>query len=121
MKGNNIDDVFTALGDSTRRQVIDLLKEKPLRAGELANRFDISPPALSRHLKVLRRAGLIEEERDERDNRARLFRLRREPFTSLHDWLDEVENYWSDQLQAFKQQAELTFAQQYEQGENSDG
>jgi DNA-binding transcriptional ArsR family regulator len=116
---NNIDSTLSALGDSTRRQVIDLLKEKPRRAGELASAFAISAPALSRHLKVLRRAGLIEEQRDETDNRVRLFQLRQAPFVSLHAWLEQVEGFWTDQLSAFKAKAEQTFQQKFESDDSN--
>ena len=63
---------------------------------------------MSRHLRVLRTRGLIEEERLEDDARVRVFRLRREPFTALHAWLDRVETFWAAQLGAFKAHAEST-------------
>lgn len=111
---NNIDTTLSALADPTRRQVIDLLKVKPYRAGELANQFGISNPAMSRHLRVLRQSGLIEERRDERDNRARVFQLRAAPFDEMQQWLETVEGFWNDQLQDFKAQAELRFKEKYE-------
>ena len=60
--GELLDSAFTALSDSTRRAVIRALLKKPLRAGELAESVEMTPPALSRHLRVLRKAGLIVEE-----------------------------------------------------------
>jgi DNA-binding transcriptional ArsR family regulator len=64
---------------------------------------------MSRHLRVLRTRGLVEEQpADPRDSRLRLYRLRREPFTDLRAWLDQVEAFWSDQLGAFKAHAERT-------------
>jgi DNA-binding transcriptional ArsR family regulator len=56
---------------------------------------------MSRHLRVLRRRGLIEEERVDEDARVRLYRLRREPFDGLSSWLRELESFWTDQLDAF--------------------
>ena len=96
-----VDDTLTALADPTRRGVIDLLRKRPHRAGELARHFDVSAPAMSRHLKVLRERGLVDDQRSDEDARARIFRLRREPFSELQAWLTRVEGFWSDQLDAF--------------------
>lgn len=101
-----IDRTLSALADPTRRRVVDLLRVRPRRAGELADAFRMSPPAMSRHLRVLRTTGLVEEERVSEDARVRVFRLRREPFRDLGDWLAEIEAFWSDQLAAFKAHAE---------------
>jgi len=101
-----IDDTLAALADPTRRRVVDLLRERPRRAGELADAFRVSPPAMSRHLRVLRTRGLIEEERGGDDARVRVYRLRPEPFRDLRSWLTEVESFWSGQLGAFKAHAE---------------
>ena len=102
----SLDHTLGALADPTRRGVVELLRGGPRRAGELAQAFHASPPAMSRHLRVLRTRGLIEEERDETDARVRRYRLRPEPFLALHDWLDEVEAFWGDQLRAFKAHAD---------------
>lgn len=101
-----VDSALAALADPTRRQVVDLLRRGPRRAGEIATRLRMSPPALSRHLRVLRRGGLIEEERVEDDARVKLYRLRRKPFRDLQSWLAEVEAVWTDQLASFKAHAE---------------
>jgi DNA-binding transcriptional ArsR family regulator len=101
-----LDRTFTALADPTRRGVVDLLRRKPRRAGELAAAFAMTPPAMSRHLRVLRRTGLVEEEGLEHDARVRVYRLRPEPFAALRGWLDEVEELWAGQLDAFKAHAE---------------
>ena len=61
---------------------------------------------MSRHLGVLRRAGLVEEESPDDDARARIYQLRRAPFSQLRGWLDQVEAFWADQLAAFKAHAE---------------
>lgn len=96
-----LDATLSALADPTRRQVVELLRERPRRAGELARASRTSAPAMSRHLRVLRRGGLVEEERVDDDARIRLYRLRREPFDALSHWLREVESFWTDQLDAF--------------------
>lgn len=103
-----LDATFSALADPTRRGVIDLLRREPRRAGDLADELGMSRPAMSRHLKVLRTTGLIEPASDDADLRARIYRLRPEPFSNLRDWLDEVEVFWSGQLASFKAHAERT-------------
>ena len=102
----SVDGTLAALADPTRRRVVDLLRRRPRRAGELAAAFDMSAPAISRHLRVLRTRGLIEEERVEDDARVRVYRLRPQPFRELQSWLEQVESFWSDQLDAFKVHAE---------------
>jgi DNA-binding transcriptional ArsR family regulator len=96
-----LDRTLGALADPTRRRVVELLRERPRRAGELAAAFDASAPAMSRHLRVLRTRGLVEEEGVEDDARVRVYRLRREPFDALSLWLRELESFWSDQLESF--------------------
>lgn len=88
--------------------MIELLRRGPRRAGELASASDASPPAMSRHLRVLRRSGLVEEQRSEDDARVRVYRLRPEPFRALHGWIEDVQAFWSEQLDAFKEHAERT-------------
>ena len=104
----SLDRTFAALADPTRRRVVELLRKKPRRAGELAAAFGMSPPAMSRHLRVLRRTSLVEEDSPEEDARVRLYRLRPEKFAALRGWLEELEEFWSEQLGAFKEHAERT-------------
>ncbi len=96
-----LDRTLAALADPTRRRVLELLRERPRRAGELAAASRASAPAMSRHLRVLRTRGLIEEERVDDDARVRVYRLRREPLSALQSWLRELESFWSDQLASF--------------------
>ncbi|MEQ1508433.1 MAG: metalloregulator ArsR/SmtB family transcription factor, partial [Myxococcota bacterium] len=96
-----IDRTLAALADPTRRQVIEQLRVRPRRAGELSAALDASPPAMSRHLRVLRRSGLVDERGDPTDGRLRVYALRREPFDALTGWLAEIEGYWTDQLASF--------------------
>ena len=102
----NVDTTLAALSDPTRRAVIDLLRVQPRRAGELAEALAMNAAALSRHLRVLRKSGLIVDDEVEHDARVRLYRLRPGAFVSLRDWLNEVEAFWGDQLQSFKRHAE---------------
>ena len=101
-----IDQTIAALADPTRRAVIDLLRKKPHTPSEIADRLDTSRPAMSKHLKVLRQAGLVEEELDEDDARVRTYQLRHAPFKELRSWVEEVEAFWTDQLASFKAHAE---------------
>jgi DNA-binding transcriptional ArsR family regulator len=103
-----LDRTFAALADPTRRRVIDLLRKRPRRAGELAAAVEMTPPAMSRHLRVLRRSGLVDERGLEEDARVRVYQLRAEPFAAVRSWLDEVEAFWTDQLGAFAAHAERT-------------
>lgn len=93
--------VFAALADPTRHAVVELLRQKPQRAGELADALGMSAPALSRHLRVLRRNGLIVDDAIDEDARVRLYRLEPTAFISMRDWLTELESFWNDQLGAF--------------------
>jgi DNA-binding transcriptional ArsR family regulator len=99
-------DVFEALADPTRRHVIQLLGSRPRRAGELAEEVGASPSALSRHLKVLLDASIVEDERIPEDARVRVFSLRRDSLTSVQAYLDQLQAEWRDQLQSFKQHVE---------------
>ena len=97
---------FGALSDASRRQMIRLLLQKPRRAGELAESLDMSPQALSRHLRVLRKAGLVSEQGIERDARVRIYSVHATAFQPVQDYMAQVENLWQRQLQAFKALAE---------------
>ncbi len=105
-----LDRALTALADPKRRSTVDLLRRRPRRAGELAQALKLSAPAMSRHLRVLRRTGLVEESSLEDDARVRVYRLKREPFDQLTAWLAEVQSFWTAQLDAFKEHAERHLA-----------
>lgn len=102
----DLDATFLALADGNRRAVIDLLRKQPRRAGEIAAVLELSPPALSRHLRVLRRSGLIREQGLEQDARVRIYHLRKKPFDELRAWLEEVESFWAGELAAFSDHVE---------------
>lgn len=103
---SDLDRTLTALADPTRRGVVELLRKRPRRAGELAASLGLSPPAMSRHLRVLRTTGLVDETSLSEDARVRIYRLRPAPFNALRRWLDEVESFWSLELDAFRRHAE---------------
>ena len=108
MRAVAVDETFAALADPARRRTVELLRARPRRAGELAEAQGLTAPQMSKHLRVLRTHGLVEEERGgpDDDARVRVYRLRREPFAALGTWVAEVEAFWDDQLRAFKAHAE---------------
>jgi DNA-binding transcriptional ArsR family regulator len=89
-----------AIADPIRRRVLELVRDRELPAGELADEFPVSRPAVSRHLRVLREAGLV---RERRDGRLRLYRSDPAGLAELRAWLD---SYWADRLDALKALAE---------------
>jgi DNA-binding transcriptional ArsR family regulator len=104
----SLDRTLLALADPYRRRVVDLLCERPRRAGELAEATHLAFPAMSRHLRALRESGLVEEDRHESDSRVRIYRLRQEPISELKAWLEQTEKHWIRQLTAFKAHLQKT-------------
>jgi len=102
----DLDTTLAALADPDRRRTIDVLREGPRRAGELARAVGLPAPAMSRHLRVLRQSGLVEESHPEFDARVRIYSLRTRPIAELRAWLDETEVLWTEQLAAFKRHVE---------------
>jgi DNA-binding transcriptional ArsR family regulator len=93
-------DAATAIADPIRRRVLELVRDDELPAGTLAAEFAVSRPAVSRHLRVLREAGLVTERRE---GRRRLYRANLEPLAELREWLDA---YWAGRLEALRKLAE---------------
>lgn len=91
----NLDNTFAALSDPTRRAILARLATGEATVGELAEPFDISLPAISRHLKVLESASLIENEREGKHRRCR---LKPEALASATEWLDFHRRFWSGSL-----------------------
>ena len=104
--------VFLALADPSRRQVMELLSRGPRRAGELARSVGSSPAAMSRHLKMLLRVGLVVDERIEDDARVRQFRLRPQAMEPAADWWAEVMAAWRVQLESYQRHVEQRVSQQ---------
>jgi DNA-binding transcriptional ArsR family regulator len=98
----NIDATFAALADPARRRVVELLGQKPRRAGELAEALDLPAPAMSRHLRELKSAGLVEETHPEFDARVRIYALKDGARADLKKWLESTERMWANQLASFK-------------------
>ncbi|HZQ92847.1 MAG TPA: metalloregulator ArsR/SmtB family transcription factor [Terriglobales bacterium] len=91
--------VFAALADPTRCAVLDLLRAGAQPAGQIARRFPVSRPAVSKHLRQLRRAHLVEEHRA---GRQRLYRLNPEPLKLVDHWLESYRTFWSANLASLK-------------------
>jgi DNA-binding transcriptional ArsR family regulator len=98
----NIDQVFTALADPSRRRAVELLGNQPRRAGDLAAALALPPPALSRHLRILKECGLVEETHPEFDARVRIYALKHGAMSELKRWLAATETMWATQLAALK-------------------
>ncbi len=105
----SLDRTLQALAEPTRRAVVGLLRDGPQRAGEIADALAMSRQAMSRHLRVLRQAGVIQEvaAADPGDDaRARIYRLDAQPLADLQAWLGDVQAFWGAQMQAFRKRAE---------------
>ena len=95
-----MDAALKAIAEPRRREILRLVKDEALSAGEIASHFDISWPAVSQHLGVLKEAGLVAERRN---GVRRLYRVRPEGLTAVQAFLEE---FWSDRLAALKREAE---------------
>ncbi len=97
---------FSALADPTRRAVLDLLRAGTRPAGEIARAFPVSRPAISKHLKILRRAHLVEERRE---GRHRMYQLNPEPLKAVDSWLEHYRSFWSASLTNLKSFVEAEY------------
>jgi DNA-binding transcriptional ArsR family regulator len=89
-----------AIVEPRRRRILTLVRDEELSAGEIASHFDVSRPAVSQHLTVLKEAGLVDERRN---GTRRLYRARPEGLADLREFLD---GFWNDRLEALKREAE---------------
>jgi DNA-binding transcriptional ArsR family regulator len=92
--------VVHAISEPRRREILRLVRDRELAAGEIAARFDVTRPAISQHLTVLKNAGLVSERRD---GTRRLYRARPEGLAELQSFLD---GFWEDRLERLKRAAE---------------
>ena len=93
-----LDHIFYALSDPTRREILEVLSKGEAQVGELAHRFDLTPPAVSKHLKVLERGNLIERKAHETDGRARVLVLKAEQLGKANHWIEKHRQYWNDRF-----------------------
>jgi DNA-binding transcriptional ArsR family regulator len=93
-------DAFGALSDATRRQVLDLLSRRERTAGELGSAFpSVSQPGISRHLRVLREAGLV---RVRHQDRHRVYSLRTEGLAPVDAWISKYRGFWESELDSLE-------------------
>src|SRR5712675_821387 len=90
---------FQALSDPTRRAVLDLLRRGSQPAGQIAGAFPVSRPAISKHLRLLRRAHLVHEHRE---GRHRVYQLNPEPLRAIDTWLEQYRSFWKMSLTNLK-------------------
>ena len=90
---------FTALADPTRLRIVELLAEREYAAGDLVERFSLSQPAVSQHLRVLRVAGLV---RVRRDAQRRMYTLEPQGLAEIDAWLSKYRRFWSTRLTALE-------------------
>ncbi len=101
--GARMGHVFGAIADSTRRDILDLLRRRDLTAGELAERFPVSRPAISRHLRILRQAGLV---RETRQAQLRIYSLEPQPLAEVARWVARYQVFWGARLHDLKRHVE---------------
>ncbi len=92
-----VTDVFGALANPVRRKILELLRDGPRAAGDIASEFDLNRPAVSEHLQVLRIAGLVSEEAR---GRQRFYHLNAAALAEVGEWLHPFERYWQQRMRA---------------------
>jgi DNA-binding transcriptional ArsR family regulator len=112
---DRIELVARAIAEPRRRQILAMVRERELSAGEIASHFDVSRPAISQHLTVLRGAGLLSERRQ---GTSRLYRAQPEALADLREFLNE---FWTDRLERLKLAAELEQQRRNKRGKRRDG
>lgn len=100
---------FQALADPTRRAVLDLLRRGSQPAGQIASAFPISRPAISKHLRLLRRAHLVTERREGRN---RVYQLNAEPLRAVDSWIEQYRAFWASSLNSLKNFVEAEHARE---------
>lgn len=100
---------FQALADPTRRAVLDLLRKGSQPAGQIALAFPVSRPAISKHLRLLRRAHLV---REHREGRHRVYQLNPEPLRAVDSWIEQYRSFWSANLASLKAFVEAEHARE---------
>jgi len=104
---------FHALADPTRRAVLDLLRQGAQPAGQIAGAFPVSRPAISKHLRQLRRARLVVEHRR---GRHRYYQLNAEPLKAVDNWLERYRTFWQANLASLKAFVEEEYARETGRG-----
>lgn len=92
-------DVFQAIADPVRRDIIDLLSQEKLTANRVAEKFDVSRPAISKHLKILMECGIVQVEQKGRE---RYFQIKASELVPAFMWIDQYRKLWEDRLDSFE-------------------
>lgn len=92
-------DVFQAIADPVRREIIDLLSKEPLTVNNVADNFEISRPAVSKHLKILQECGIVNVKKDGRE---RYCFIEPQELVPAFLWIDQYKNLWEDRLDSFE-------------------
>lgn len=109
---------FQALADPTRRAVLDLLRRGSQPAGQIASAFPVSRPAISKHLRLLRRAHLVSEHRE---GRHRVYQLNPEPLRAVDSWIEQYRVFWTTSLNNLKAFVEAEHARENEDARRHKG
>jgi DNA-binding transcriptional ArsR family regulator len=91
---------FELVAEPTRRRILDLVRDGERSVGDLVERLGISQPGVSKHLRALREAGLVDVRHDAQ---RRLYRIRPEPLSEIDAWLEPYRRYWAGRLDALEQ------------------
>jgi DNA-binding transcriptional ArsR family regulator len=111
-------DKFSALADPTRRSILEMLAHHgPLSASEIGARFDVSPPAISQHLKALREAGLVQVEKRAQQ---RIYRINPSAVHEVVDWARQLAQLWDQRFDALDQVLKAEMAKTQTEGERKD-
>jgi DNA-binding transcriptional ArsR family regulator len=105
--------IFDVLADPTRRKILDLLREHPRLVGELVDALKISQPGVSKHLRVLREAGLVQVRQDAQRH---WYELRPEPLAEVSEWLEPYQKLWSARFERLD-----SLLDEMQKKENNDG
>src|SRR5271169_4824398 len=100
---------FQALADPTRRAVLDLLRRGSQPAGQIAEAFPVSRPAISKHLRLLRSAHLV---REHREGRHRIYQLNPDPLRAVDSWIEQYRVFWAASLNNLKAYVEAEHARE---------
>jgi DNA-binding transcriptional ArsR family regulator len=92
--------LFEIIAETNRRYIIDLLRTRPRSVGELVERSQLSQPGVSKHLRILREAGLVTLSKDSQKH---IYHLRAEPLVEIDNWLEPYRQFWSNRLDALEQ------------------
>lgn len=112
----NPEATFQALADPTRRAVLDLLRRGSQPAGQIASAFPVSRPAISKHLRLLRRAHLV---REHREGRHRVYQLNPEPLRAVDSWIEQYRVFWTNSLNNLKAFVEAEYEKESQSEEKT--